>query len=99
MPTYAILADYTDQGIRTVKEAPQRLTAAKNLAKSFNGRVRQFYLAMGAHDMVVIAEFPGDDTVAQFVLAVGSLGNVRTSTLRLFPEAEFKQLIKALPSA
>lgn len=99
MATYAILGSYTEQGIRDVRQSPKRVTAAKRLAKSLNGSLKQFYLAIGAHDILVIAEFPNDQAVAKFALTIGSLGNVRTSTLKLFPEAEFRKIVGSLPPA
>ncbi len=97
MATYISLVNFTEQGIREIKGSPKRLTAAKKLLGIMGGRFRGFYLTMGAYDIVTVVEAPDDETVAKFVLALASAGNVRTTTLKAFPEAEFRQIIKGLP--
>lgn len=97
MPTYIILASWTDQGIRNVKEAPQRVDAARKAVEAAGGKWLGFYLTMGKYDMVVIAEGKSDETVAATLLAIGSGGNVRTETLKAFSEAEARQIIAKLP--
>jgi uncharacterized protein with GYD domain len=97
MPTYITLVRYTDQGIRNIKESPSRLDAAKNAFKSMGGELKQWYLAMGRYDAVVISEGPDDETAAKLTLAIGAQGSIRTETLRVFTEDEYRKLIAALP--
>src|SRR5574341_50152 len=97
MATYIILINYTDQGIRNVKDSPKRLDAAKKMLKSMGGEIKDFYLTMGGYDITIVAEAPNDEAIAKFSLASGSLGNVRTTTLKAFPKAEYRKIIAALP--
>ena len=97
MPTYISLIRYTDQGMRNIKESPKRLDAAKNAFKAVGGELKQWYLALGRYDAVVISEGPDDETAAKLMLAVGALGNVRSETMRVFTEEEYRKLIAALP--
>ncbi len=97
MPTYISLIGYTDQGIRNIKDSPKRLDAAKKLIKDLGGELKGFYLTLGQYDIVTIAEAPSDDVMARFVLALSSAGNVRTTTLKAFPEAEYRKIIQGLP--
>jgi|ERR1700738_933739 uncharacterized protein with GYD domain len=97
MPTFILSLDWTDQGIRGVKEAPKRTQAAKDLAKKLNVDIKQVYLTSGEHDLLVIVESASGENVAKFALAVGSAGNVRTTTARAWPEAEFQKLMSELP--
>ena len=97
MPTFILTLNWTDQGIRAVKDAPKRSQAAKELAKKLGVEVKQVYLTSGEHDLLIIVEAPSGDNVAKFALATSSLGNVRTSTARAWPEAEFHKLISELP--
>ena len=97
MATYISLISYTDQGVRDIKDANKRLTAAKKLLTSMGGKLKAIYLTMGSCDLISIAEAPDDETVAKFVLTLGAAGNVRTTTMRAFPEAEYRQIIKGLP--
>lgn len=97
MPTYISLVNYTDQGIRNIKDSPKRLDTAKKLLKDLGGDLKAFYLTLGQYDIVTIAEAPSDDVIAKFALALGSAGNVRTTTLKAFPEAEYRKIIQGLP--
>lgn len=97
MSTYIMLVNYTQQGIENIKDSPDRLDKAKELLQSLGGEVKAFYLTMGTYDIVVVIEAPNDETVAKFVLAAGSHGNVRTTTLKAFPEPEFREIVQSLP--
>jgi uncharacterized protein with GYD domain len=96
MATYVALINYTDQGIRNIKDGPARLDATKKAFQAAGAERKQFYLAMGRHDIVLVAEAPNDETVAKLLLQIGSLGNVRTETLRVFTEPEFRKIVSTL---
>ena len=96
MATYVTLLNYTDQGIRNTKEAPQRIEAAKALIESMGGRFITYYLTLGQFDTVIIVEAPDDETVAKFVLKIAGQGNVRFTTLRAFDEAEATRIFQSL---
>ncbi len=97
MGTYISLLRYTEQGIQNIKESPARLDKAKELFRSMGAELKQFYLVTGQYDMVVVSECPDDETVTKLVLAIGAQGAIRTETLRAFPEAEYREIIAALP--
>ena len=97
MPTFILPLNWTDQGIRSVKDAPKRSNAARELAKKVGVEMKQVYLTSGDNDLLVIVDAPNGDNVAKFALALGALGNVRTRTARAWPESEFQQLISELP--
>jgi len=84
MPTYVSLVRYSDQGIRNIKESPARLDAAKKLAQSAGAEIKSFYLALGKYDIVLTVDAPNDETAMKLLLTLGSLGNVRTDTFRVF---------------
>lgn len=96
MATYIMLANWTEQGIRNVKDAPGRLDAAKKAIKDLGGEFKTFYLTMGEYDMVAIYEAPDDNVAAKFALKLGTQGNVRTRTLKAFAETEYRKLISSL---
>ena len=96
MPSYLHLVNWTDQGIRDVKESPQRLDAVKQAAQAAGGRVIFFYLTMGQYDMALLTELPNDEMAARLALAVGSQGSVRTTTLKAFTEDEYRSIIASL---
>lgn len=97
MATYVNLISYTDQGIRNIKDSPNRLDSARKILKDLGGEMKDFYLTLGVYDLIIVIEAPSDEVVAKFALAVGSLGNIRTTTLKAFPEAEYRKIIGALP--
>jgi len=97
MPMFILSLNWTDQGIRSVKEAPKRSQAARELASKVGVEIKQLYLTSGEDDLLVIVDTPNGDNVAKFALALSSLGNVRTRTARAWPEAEFQKLISELP--
>jgi uncharacterized protein with GYD domain len=97
MPTFILTINWTDQGIRAVRDAPKRTQAAKEIAKKVGVEITQVYLTSGEHDLLVIAEAPLGDHVSKLALALGSLGNVRTRTSRAWTEPEWTKLISELP--
>ena len=61
------------------------------------GKVIGFYSTMGEYDYVSVGEFPNDEVAATFLLALGSLGNVKTTTLKAFSIEQFKEIVGKLP--
>jgi len=98
MPTFMLSMNFTDQGIRGIKEAPKRAEAARDLGKKLGVEVKHLYLTSGESDLVAFVDTPSGDNVAKFALALGSLGNVRTRTARVWPADEYMKLISELPS-
>lgn len=96
MTTYIMLANWTDQGARNVKDSPRRLDAAKKALEEVGGAFKSFFMTMGEYDMVAVYEAPDDAVAARFTLQVGQLGNVRTRTLKAFPESAFREIIASL---
>ncbi|MDN5942990.1 MAG: GYD domain-containing protein [Nitrospira sp.] len=96
MVTYLMLLNWTDQGIKNVKESPKRLDGAKKLAKDLGGEVKSAYMTLGMHDLVLIVNLPDDDKLASFGLKLGSLGNVRSTTLRAYSEDDYRRIISGL---
>lgn len=97
MPSYVTLVNWTDQGIRNVKDAPKRAEAFEAAVKANGGTLKDIYLVLGEYDLVVISEAPNDETAAKLALATASLGNVRTITMRAFNREEFRKIIASLP--
>ncbi len=97
MGTYIALINYTDQGIRNIKDSPSRAEAARQAIRDMGGDMKALYLTMGTYDLIAIIEAPSDEVAAKFVLGLGLLGNVRTTTLKAFTEAEFRDIVAGLP--
>jgi len=96
MATYISLINFTEQGIKNIKDQPGRLDDAQALARSLGGEMKQIFLTMGGYDMVAITELPDDETAARMALTVGAGGNVRTTTLKAFDEATCRKIVASL---
>jgi len=97
MPNYVILMKLTDQGAKTIKDAPGRIEAGIKGFEKMGGKVSGFYVVMGEYDYVAVGEAPSDEVATTFSLALGSLGNVRTTTLKAYTKEEFTAIVKKLP--
>ena len=93
MPTYIVLASFTEQGIRNIKDSPKRAVAFKELAKKSGATVKEVFWTLGQYDIVLILEAQDDAAVAELGLSLGKLGNVRTQTMRAFGPAEVSKLL------
>ncbi len=97
MLTYVSLINFTEQGIKNIKDSPKRLAATKKTLQQLGGEMKAFYLTQGSFDAVLIFEVPDEQALTTFLLSTGAAGNVRTSTVRAFTEEEYHKQIKALP--
>jgi uncharacterized protein with GYD domain len=89
--------NFTERGIREIKDDPKRAQAAKDLAKKCGCEIKQMYLTSGKYDVVQIIEAANGDNIAKYALANGSLGFVRSRTVRAWPPEEFTKIISELP--
>ncbi|MEJ2555427.1 MAG: GYD domain-containing protein [Anaerolineae bacterium] len=97
MPTYITLMKLTDQGIRDIKDAPQRIEEGIKAFEAMGGKLIGFWSVMGEYDYVSVAEGPSDEVAMTFILGLGSGGNVRTTSLKAFTAEELAEMIKKLP--
>ena len=88
MPTYIILGHFTDQGIHGIKDSPKREEAFRKLCEKVGAKVKEAYRTMGRYDVAAIVDAPDDVTMNAVVYSLGSLGNIRTETLRAFTRQE-----------
>jgi uncharacterized protein with GYD domain len=93
MPTYVVLATYSDQGIKNVKQTIERADAFKQMAGKAGATVKDVFWTLGSHDVVAICEAPDDETATALSLSVASRGNVRLETLRAFSLDEMKKIL------
>ena|SRR5579883_983502 len=96
MPTYVMLANWTDQGMRAINESPRRIDATKKSLEDMGGQFRSIYMTMGEYDLVMIYDAPDDAVAARFTLMLAKLGNVRTTSLKAFPEEAFRQIVTTI---
>ena len=87
------LVNFTDQGMRNIKESPQRARAFRELCRQQGVQVREILWTSGAYDMVVIGEGP-EEALSAVLLSVAKLGNVRTQTLRAMDQETFQRVLE-----
>jgi uncharacterized protein with GYD domain len=97
MAKYILLANWTDQGIRNIKDSAKRLDTGLALAKQQGCVYENFFMTMGSFDMISVIEAPDDETLAKHVLTVAAGGNLRTVTMKAFPEDKYRSIIANLP--
>jgi uncharacterized protein with GYD domain len=96
MSTHIVLMKMTDQGIKEVKNAAQRIEAAAKALEVIGGKMTGFYFTLGEYDYIAIVEGLTDEAGAAFLLKLGSTGNVRTTTLKAFTRKEFAEMVRNL---
>ena len=96
MAKYILLVNWTDQGIRNIKGSAKRLDAGRALAKEHGCVLENFFMTMGGFDNVAVVDAPDDESLAKYVLTLGSQGNLRTVTLKAFPEETYRTIIGTL---
>ncbi|MFQ5995044.1 MAG: GYD domain-containing protein [Acidiferrobacterales bacterium] len=97
MATYVSLVSFTDQGIRNVKQSPERAQAFAEMAEKGGARVKDIYWTLGPYDAIAIVDGPDDETAMSLLLALGGAGNVRTQTMRAFSAEEMRTILGKLP--
>ena len=93
MPTFIVILDFTDQGVKNLQETTQRADAFVMEAEAAGAKVKKKYWTVGAHDGVLILDAPDDQTAAALMLSLASHGSVRTQLLRAFDRSEIKSLL------
>jgi uncharacterized protein with GYD domain len=97
MPTFILSLNWTEQGIKSVKDSPKRANAARELGKKLGVEIKQVFLTSVDSDLLLIVDTASGDNIAKFALALGTQGNVRTKTARAWTEAEFQKFLAELP--
>jgi uncharacterized protein with GYD domain len=94
--TYIMLANWTHRGRQAATEGPKRLDETRKMLTDMGGHVQAIYLTMGQYDLVGIFDASDDAIAARFTLMLGQLGNVRTTTMKAFPEEAYRHIVNSL---
>ena len=97
MPTYIALVNFTEQGIRNIKQTTDRAKALSAAAAKLGVKVKETYWTMGAYDAVLVVDAPNDEAITALALSAGSLGNIRTQTMRAYSADEMNKILAKLP--
>ena len=96
MAMYMLLCNFTEQGVRGIKDAPKRRAAAREKARALGIDVKASYLAMGVYDLIIHLEAKDEETLARYALSLGAAGNLRTTTVPIMSEAQFDKIVGSL---
>ena len=96
MPNYVTLMNWTDQGIRNVKDSIQRYDRSTELASKHGVSFEQVYWTVGPYDLVTITQAPDVESVSAFFLELSSAGNTKSTTLPAFDRDEMSSLLERL---
>jgi uncharacterized protein with GYD domain len=97
MATYIALLRYTQKGLESIKDSPDRLVTDKHTFRAMGGELREFYLLMGHYDIINIVEAPDDETMAKIALTISERGTVQVEVIRAFSEEQYRKIIADLP--
>lgn len=93
MKTFVSLINWTEQGIKNFRDTTDRAEAFTKLVQNSGGKVRELVWTVGEYDMVCVVDFPDEESGVAALLTVGSLGNVRSNTLRAFSAEEMTGIL------
>ncbi|MDM8522414.1 GYD domain-containing protein [Desulfococcaceae bacterium HSG8] len=96
MPNFISLVKWTDQGIRNIKESPERLDKARDAFEKNGAKLKDFYLSLGQYDMIIFSEAPDAETIAKVWITAGTAGAVRTETFQVFTEEAYRDIIASV---
>jgi uncharacterized protein with GYD domain len=93
VPTFISLMNWTEQGVKDYRETIHRAEMAEKAAEQLGGTVKGLYWTVGPYDVVAVGEFPDEETMTAFLLQLGAVGSLRTTTLRAFSRDEMRRII------
>lgn len=93
MAKFVALIQWTEQGIKNYRDSIDRARAGTAAAEKAGGKLTKILWTLGKYDLVALLEFPDDEAATAYALALSSTGNVRTTTMRAFDEAEMTAII------
>ena len=94
MPTFVSLVNWTDQGIKTYRDSVGRAEDYRGLVEKSGGQVRQLVWTLGEYDIVVVTDFPDDETATAVALQTAAMGNIRTTTMKAFDAEQMRAIIQ-----
>ena len=96
MPNYVMLANWTDQGMRTIDESPKRIDIARKQLEEMGGHFLSVFITLGEYDLIITYDAPDDAVAARFSLLLGKLGNIRTVSMKAFSEEAYRMIVHTL---
>lgn len=96
MPDYVVLYRFTNKGLESIKNSPDRLKAWKKMVSDAGARIKENYVLLGQYDIMEVIEAPNDETIAKLSLQLSALGNVHAESHRAFSETQYLDIVSKL---
>ncbi len=96
MPSYVMLAKWTDQGVRSIADLPKRIDNARRMLAEMGGEFGSLHMTMGEYDLVGVYTAPDDAVALRFTLMLQRLGNARTTSMKAFPEQAAREIVRSI---
>jgi len=93
MATYVTLIRFTEQGAKNVRDTRKRAAAFRDSAQKAGVTVRDVYWMLGGYDGLLVLDGPDESAVTAAMVGLGTLGNVRTQTMRAFDDSEIAGIL------
>jgi uncharacterized protein with GYD domain len=90
VPTFVVLLNWTEKGIKNYKDSPSRADAFAGVMEKLGGKLKETYWTLGPYDVVGVVEAPDEESVTAAMLELGSRGNTRSTTMRAYTRSEFE---------
>jgi uncharacterized protein with GYD domain len=94
MATYMTLINFTDEGVRHIKDTTNRAGHYKELAAKLGCTVREIWWTQGQYDVVSVVDAPDEVSMTALAMSVGKLGYIRTQTMRAFSASELAPIME-----
>ena len=96
MPVYVGLFNFTESGLRAMRESPARMKEVVHSLEDQGFTIHAVYYTMGQYDLVCIVESPDEASHMRAVLALNQQGLFRTSSMKAHTVDEFAALVEEL---
>jgi uncharacterized protein with GYD domain len=94
MATYVTLFNFTEQGLRNIKDTVKRAEAAKKAGSENGINLKEIVWTQGQYDLIAILEARDEAAASAFLLNLLKAGNLRAQTLRAFTATEMEKILE-----
>ncbi len=94
MATYVALSKLTDEGRKTLKKKPDRITEVNTELEAMGIKVLEQYAVVGPYDFVTLIDAPNNEAVLKMSVELGSRGTVNVVTLPALSIDDFTATLK-----
>jgi uncharacterized protein with GYD domain len=88
-----VLWKFTEQGMKNIKDSPNRLQAAIKAFEALGGKIHGAYYTVGEYDLVTIGEIADEKAGMAHTLTMNMAGNVKSVTMPALTPKEFAEII------